>query len=228
MNNRIVWGIAAAVVFAAACGEDKNYGDPLTDPSAVSHANAAITNTSGLSTDTTNDSSLSLLNGLSANMNLLAGIKMQRDQAPARLVPTEAGVDEACVVVTESSISYNDCDWNGVTVNGSVSRSGTHVSIDLSFVNASDPDYRQTTRSRGEIDISDTAITGFVDFDLDIETDGGTISGDFDGDFDVVLDNGCPVGGFLEIHAVASAAGRTQSVWVKADYGPACGDVVVR
>ena len=122
--------IAALAALSAACGEDKNYGDPLEDPNAAAHANGAVTNTAQLTTDTTNETALNALNALSGNFNILAGIKYQVEQGTDQ--PTAlAAVDEACVVMSETGIVYTDCDWAGNVVNGSVTRSGADVSIEV-------------------------------------------------------------------------------------------------
>ena len=50
--------LTLVVFIVSACGEDKDYGDPLEDPNATASANAAVTNAGLLTTDTTNDTAL--------------------------------------------------------------------------------------------------------------------------------------------------------------------------
>ena len=228
MTKTIALIAVLGAAMLTACGEDKNYGDPLTDPNAPAYASAAVTNARTLTADTTNDTALFALNGLSGNMNILGGAKLQQEQQTNQsLGQGSQVVDDACVDISESGIVYDDCDWQGTTVNGSVSRSGADVSIDLTFVTVT-TDTTQTTDARAELTITATELSGFVDFDLDYQLENGSLSAGFDGDFDVVLAEGCAVGGELEIHATASSYGQSQSVWVKAEFGPACGDIVVR
>jgi hypothetical protein len=221
----LVCGALAAMLFA--CGEDKNYGDPIDDPNAPVHASAAITNTQALTTDTTNDTALNALNGLSGNMNILGGVKLQQEQGTNQSLQDTSQVDEACVDQTDTSITYTDCDYAGTTVNGSVSRNGSDISIDVEFVAVSE-DTTQTTTADGQLTVTDTELTGYVDFDIDYDLEETSFSASLDGNFDVVLSEGCAVGGEMEVHGTTRANGFSQSVWVKAEYGPACMDVVVR
>lgn len=228
MTRTILVSGALIAAMLAACGEDKNYGDPIEDPNAPVHANAAITNAQFLVADTVNDTALNALNGLSGNMNVLGGVKLQQEQGTSQSLdgPTSV-VDEACVDQTETSISYSDCEWVGTTVNGSVTRSGSDISIDVEFVSVSE-DTTQTTNANGQLTLTDTELTGYVDFDIDYDFDGNDLGASLDGDFDVVLSEGCAVGGEMEVHGKTSGSGFSQSVWVKAEYGPVCMDVVVR
>lgn len=227
MTRTIVVGGALAALLVA-CGEDKNYGEPLDDPSAPIHANGAVSNTQLLTTDTMNDTALNALNGVSGNMNVLGGIKLQAEQQSNQsLRDTSSAVDEACVDQTETSITYTDCEWVGTTVNGTVSRSGSDVSIDVEFVSVSE-DTTQTTHADGALTITDTEISGYLDFDIDFDFDGGSVQTSLDGSFDIVLSEGCAVDGEMEVHGKSSSYGQSQSVWVKAEYGPTCMDVVVR
>jgi len=221
--------VLAVAVLGAACGEDKNYGDPLTDPNAGPQATAAVANARQLSADTTNDTALDALNGVSGNYNILGGIKYQAGQSQAGPGPRPPlAVDAACVVQTETDITYANCDYAGNTVNGSVTRSGADVHVDVDFVRV-DTDQTTTIRADGTVTLTETAVTGALDFDVIYEGQGYKITSQLDGDFDVVLDGqGCAIDGQLEVHAHASAAGQSQSVWVLAEFGPTCGDVVVR
>jgi len=217
--------IAVAGGLGLACGEDKNYGDPIDDPNATASATAAVSNTNQLREDTANDTALNALNGLSANYNLMAGAKLQYEQgSQPQALPA---VDDACVVVSESGVVYDDCDFAGNTVNGSVSRSGSDVSIDLEFFR-SDTDTSTTIDVDGKVSITAASLSGYVDFGIRMQTDSITVNTSLDGDFDIDLVDGCAVGGELEVHASAHANGQSQSVWVKAEYGPECGDIVIR
>ncbi len=222
------WGLAIAVLLGSACGgENKQYGEPIEDPSAALHATAAVTNTARLRADTTNDTGLSAVDALSGNVNLLGGIKLQHLQADQPQSAPLRDVDAACVVQSTSGVVYSDCEWAGNIVNGSIIRTGDIVEVDLAFERA-DEDTTTEIGADGKLTINDSELSGYLDIDLRIETDSVTIRATFDSDFDVMLVDGCAVGGSLELHAVAGAGGSSQSVWVLAEYGPACGDVVVR
>jgi len=220
--------LAVIVALVSACGEDKGYGDPLTDPNAPLSATAAVGNAATLSTDTTNESALNALNAVSGNYNLLGGIKYQAEQGTASRGPV-IYVDAACVVQTTSNITWTDCDWAGNVVNGSINRSGTEVVIDVNFFREDTTTGEQAEiDAAGTLDISPTALAGNLDFHMEQRSDDFDLRSDFNGDFDVVLAEGCAVGGQLEVHVSASSYGQSQSVWVLAEFGPACGDVVVR
>lgn len=222
--------IFASLLFGllgAACGEDKNYGDPLGDPTAQAHATQSIGNAMLLDSDAANDTPLNAVNGLSANFNLMAGAKLQHEQMALRSTAFGA-VDDGCVVLAPGSFTYSDCDFAGNTVNGSVVRSGDTISIDLSFAR-SDEDSSTTIDVDGAVDVTATAIDGYVDFTITTENEGFSSETILDGDFDVVLDEqGCAVDGELEVHGKTKVLGQSQSVWAKAEFGPTCGDVIVR
>ena len=224
--HRALVGLALLTLALSGCGEDKGYGTPIEDPNAALSASAAVSNGGMLRADTSNDTALVALNGLSGNLNLLAGAKLQHEQGetPQNLA---AAVDENCVVVDEGGVTYTDCEFAGNTVNGSVSRSGSDVSIDLEFFRLAE-DLSTSIDVLGDVGITDVALTGYVDFDIGYDSDDFSATAGLDADFDVVLADGCAVGGELEVHATARAQGQSESLWVKAEFGPACGDVVVR
>ena len=221
----------------AACGENKNYGEPLEDPNAAQSAMAAVLNAQRMGTMASNDVALSSADGFAGNLNVLAGVKFQAEQpqqddeefaAPKRNAARLMLVDEACVTESGTTITYNDCDYSNTVVNGTVSIDLPNIDMDVEFVSV-DEDSTQTTEFRANMNVSETAIDGYFDVDLDYSSDEGFgFSGTFDSDFDIVLADGCAVGGELEAHAVVKASGRSESVWVKAEYGPDCETVIVR
>ncbi len=220
--------LAVIVTLACACGEDKDYGDPLTDPNAPLLASNTVTGAAALSVDTTNESSLNMLNAVSGYYNQLGGIKYQERQGTAAPGPV-VYVDAACVVQTETDITWTNCDWAGNVVNGSIDRNGTQVVVDVNFFRMEvDSGDETEIDATGTLDISAAAITGNLDFHMEMRSDDFNLRSDFDGDFDVVLAESCAIDGQVEMHVSASAAGQSQSVWVLAEFGPACGDVVVR
>jgi len=221
--------VAAGLLLLGACGEDKGYGDPIDDPNATTSAEAAVGNATLLGSDQqSNDAALGVINTLSANMNLLAGAKLQQQQgAQQYALPAGSNVDEACVTITDTTITYDSCDYAGNTVDGTFSHANGHIDIDLVF-HYEDVDLTTDVEVDSSLDVSDAALTGFLDFKVNLATDGVRVTSRLDGDFDIVLSDGCAVDGDLEVHASASANGQSQDVWVKAEYGPSCGDIVIR
>ena len=210
------------------CGEDKDYGDPIDNPQAAQSATGAITNAQLLPSTVTNDAVLQGLNGLGANFNLMSGAKLQAQQdSQQRIALSYAAVDEACVVIGSDTITYADCLFANSTVSGTVTTNGANIAASIHFLFV-DEDLTQTLDIDADIEVSETKIAGFVDFDSEISDDQLTIKYAFDGDFSVDLLEGCAVGGELEVHGVVRASGRKQSVWTKAEYGPTCADVIVR
>jgi hypothetical protein len=214
-----------------ACGEDKGYGDPITTPGIDTQATATVGTALTLQTDTTNESALNALNALGGYYNSITGAKYNAGQqgAPARPL----NVPEECVAQTDSSITWTDCLYgNDITVNGSVTRSGTTITADVNFLYVDVEDSSsQETDADASIDITTGAITGTISFDQEYhdEEDGFGFSAEFDGYYDVVLDaQGCAIGGNVEMRGHASAAGQSQTIWAIAEFGPECGTVVVR
>lgn len=220
--------LAALAIATLGCGADKNYGDPIENPAATQSALGAIANAQLLTSRTSNESALDAVNALSANFNLMTGAKLNRNPEVEQGVEAIlAQVDEACVVSTTTTVTYTGCDYAGTTVNGTVTVVGSSASMSLRFESVVE-DLVQTTDVAADVEISDTSIAGFVDYDVDVTTDETSLEATFDGGFDVDLLDGCAVSGELEVHAVAASDGRSISVWAKAEYGPDCQSVVVR
>ncbi len=212
-----------------ACGEDKNYGDPLTTPGIGTSASATVGTALTLQTDSSNESALNALNALGGYYNSITGAKYNEGQAQAPARPLN--VPEECVAQTDTSITWTDCLYGtDITVNGSVTRSGATITADVNFL-AVDPDdgSTQDTDANASIDITTGAISGTISFDQEYHEDDFGFSAEFDGYYDVVLDaQGCATGGTVEMRGHASASGQSQTIWAIAEFGPACGDVVVR
>lgn len=221
---------------ATGCGEDKEYGDPIELEFADQSATSAVTNASGV-TNMEGDAPVSALNVLSGNLSVLVNAKYQHlhgdPQTAQRIESPERNViDETCLTQTETELAYDGCETQGMTVDGTVSVSGDEVEIHLDMsVTQADQDFSSEIAIDGVLEVTASAIDGYLDFDTTTETEDLHATVDMDSDFDVELEDGCAVGGEVEVHAVAvSKSGGVraeQDLWVKAEYGPACGDVAV-
>ena len=217
---------------AAACGEDKGYGDPITDPAVEQAAVNLVSGVSVLVDDKTNDGAVVAADFLSSSLIALATAKLAT-QVPERtptIVDTGSNVvDEACVTTDGTLITYDNCDFGGVVLDGTASQSGDHVEVDVT-TSMTDPEFSLDANLGVSLTINDQVIVGHLSSTakMTFAEVGGPITSSLSAEFDVALDNGCPIGGFIEINMSASAQGQSESVWVKADYGPACGDVTVR
>lgn len=222
------------LLVAAGCGgESKNYGDPIESEVAQQSAGAAIDHASVLTSSESWTAPLTALNAVSGSYNVMAGAKLQAEYEDdygdlmARVADAQPLQDDDCATMSASGIVYDDCDFNGVAVDGSITYAESDVSIDLTFDDP-DPELSVDIRIRGEIAITETYIAGGLDFRLDISVEGDSARAELNGDFDIELVDGCAVGGELEVNVKASAQGQSESTWVKAEYGPACGEVIIR
>ena len=126
------------------------------------------------------------------------------------------GVD--CVVRTADRVTFN-CTDDGITVTGSIAKSGDHVSLDLHASGRISMDFT------GDLTLSDTELNGTLM--LRIAADQASIRADATYDH-IRLDAArCPVGGRLRTGAEVSIPGKTQSRDLEIGFGPTCGDVTV-
>jgi hypothetical protein len=126
------------------------------------------------------------------------------------------GVD--CVVRTADRVTFN-CTEDGITVSGSIAKSGDHVTLDLHATGRISMDFT------GDFTLSETEVNGTLS--LRATADQATIRADASYDH-VRLDAArCPVAGRLRFDAEVSVPGRSQSRDLEIGFGPACGDVTV-
>jgi len=248
--------VSIAMVLAAACGEDR-YGDPLPpNPAQSQAANEMVSSLSDLDglAQAEGSSALDGVGALYGHMMEIVSLKLAQQQGafgavlagepgaeadgaftrlprPADLrALADVWFDEGCVVETPTSVTFTDCRWDGGRIDGFARYEGGTLTVDLT-VEAAYAGSSFTFRERGSISISDTRIAGDLTIDVDASGGGNTVAASFAMDLDVTLTAGCPTAGFVELHAEGSATGGGRNasfdVWVKAVFGPACGDVTL-
>jgi hypothetical protein len=135
---------------------------------------------------------------------------------------------DGCITSSGDTITYNNCTWLYGRIDGWITVSGNHLSFDLE-VDYGDTGFNYTLNMDGSVDVSDTRVVGNFNYVIDANYNGSVLSYRLDGDFDVALVDGCAVGGFLEIHGSVSASNAGSSGgwdgWVRAEFGPSCGQV---
>jgi len=228
--------MGCVLITVAGCGEDKGYGDPIDNAQAEMSAGMAVGSAGQMNSLAANDTPLNALNTVSAHLNVMVNAKYQAQfqEQPAADSARSNLVDEACVVISGGDVTYNDCDFGGGTIAGSVSVGEDWVTADLAMtVDNPENQVYVTTDMSADLTVRTDLVSGSVDYKIHTETDDVTIDSDLLSDFDVDLDGeGCAVGGEIEAHAIVVSRTdqftATQDLWVKANFGPACGDVVIR
>lgn len=253
----VMASLGFALVLAGACESDSggaSYGDPI-QPSATETAAAmqsvdtAKDMRSLAEDDPTNSAAIGSVSQSWGNFNVLVSAKQSAsgDGAPTGLgglgagLTLDAALTEGCYTTDGTTTTYSDCDTGTGTIDGHIGLQGDTVDIDLTI--SLSQGTALTMNEQGSLTITDASITG--DLHLEVETSLGgiaipgagdyTVNYDLDATYNVTLDaDGCPVGGTLEIHAISSVSGSNipggageYDVWVKAEYGPNCGDVTL-
>jgi hypothetical protein len=143
---------------------------------------------------------------------------------------TASALGDDCISATADTVTYNNCTWLYGRIDGWITVRGDHLSFDLDVV-YEDTGFDFSIKMDGSIDVSDTQIVGNFSYDFDANYDGSVVEYNLDGEFDVALSDGCAIGGFLEINGriTASAGGSSGGWdgWVRAEFGPTCGQVRV-
>jgi hypothetical protein len=226
-----------AVLSSAACGggDDKGYGDPLTLDSATrASITAAVQSAASLASlesapgDTT---AIAKVGGLYGSMSvLLAAKQASGSRKPSFPEGAQKPFDESCLTVAAGKVTYASCDYGSGTINGSVSWSSNTFTIDLSMTSSSAGATFLVTQ-KGNLSISPGSIKGTLDIRAEVMVAGTSSRGSFGAEYDITLIDGCATGGLMEVHAQGSASGGGGSgsydLWVKAVFGPTCGDVTV-
>jgi hypothetical protein len=260
LSQSFVIATCFATAFTACGGEeDKGYGDPIGGAVEQEAATGAIDSLYSLRAfqDTGGTDELALASVtlgfvdvsslLSAKLVAEAGqgqqqYLLQEDQlfqtlnnnpAPVAVAigesDTASALGDECIVVTDDTVTYNDCTWLYGRIDGWITVRGDHLSFDLQL-DYGDTSFDYTIRMDGSVEVSETRVVGNFDYEIDASFGGSVVQYELDGDFDVALAEGCPVGGYLEIHGSVSATSNAGSSggwdgWVRAEYGPSCGQV---
>ena len=146
--------------------------------------------------------------GLSAAAGAVA-----RRAAAAGRAQVEA---DDCEVIGPSSVVWNHCTENGVTVDGMISWSPGHVDVDIHATGSTGSvslDYSFT----GSVTVSSTAIHGDMTIALDATSGGTSYSQKLRTQIDVQVASGCISGGTLTVTASGSGSGTrngaVQVIW---------------
>jgi hypothetical protein len=123
-----------------------------------------------------------------------------------------------CVTRVGDHLTFN-CTEDGVTVTGTLSRDGDHVTMDLHATGRISLDFT------GDFTANASEINGTLEMRASAEQ----VSVRADATYDhIKLDAArCPVAGRLRFAAEATANGKTQSRDLEVGFGPACGDVTI-
>jgi hypothetical protein len=133
-----------------------------------------------------------------------------------------AAATTGCASVSGGVITYKDCSYGGIVVNGTITYSGTSYKIAL--VLKVQNTYDLTIN--GNLTISDTLISGNYTYDIKYSTTGTQYEYKLDISYNnVTLESGCPVGGSMDMNAKVTQLTKVQSYSVTSKYGPVCGDV---
>jgi hypothetical protein len=121
---------------------------------------------------------------------------------------------DGCEVIGPSSVVWNHCTNNGVTIDGMISWSTGHVDVDIHASGTSGTvtvDYSLT----GSVTVSATAVHGDMTVSLAASNGSASYSQKVETQIDVQIANGCISGGTLTVTATGSGNGtRTGAVQV--------------
>ena len=236
--KKIILGIAT-LALAVGCGDDGgggSYGDPIMNAGAEQAADTSIDQTMALDTLTEtpgDDSAIGSLNGVFGSLSQMLNAKQAASAQPTALSLSGAtsNVEGACLTTTTGGATYDNCNFGTGTIDGSISSSGESVTVDLTLTT----DASGTTTAidmAGTVTINATALTGDLSYTVTSTSSGQTFNYDIDAMYDVGLDGtGCPTSGELEVHgkwSLEGVQGTAADVWVKAEFGPNCGDITLR
>jgi hypothetical protein len=234
MRHRIVTLI---LLVAGACGgsDERDYGDPITiDTSTKTSLTSAISAAAALVTienAPSSDSALSAFAGFSSAYAVLTPACQSKIQGAAFELSRDAmfkPVDMTCVTIATGKVTYNNCNYGGGSINGSISYGAGMFTMDVT-VSIGATGSTTTVKQKGSIAVSATAIKGNMDIDVSGSFGGTTVNAGYDADFDVTLASGCATGGFVEVAVSGSASGQggsgSYNFGAKAEFGPSCGDI---
>jgi hypothetical protein len=217
MRNRFCISVVGLVL--SACGGDSgpSFG-PEADPTPAQQS--AISSTA---------QQLALIANANAQGEAAAGAALdfafsaQELISPSVAARTMPGLSEllrlggeadGCEVIGPSSVVWNHCTSNGVTIDGMISWSAGHVDVDIHAAGSSGSvtvDYSLT----GSVTVSATAVQGDMTVSLDASNGSASYSQKVQTQIDVQIANGCISSGTLTVTATGSGSGtRTGAVQV--------------
>ena len=204
----------------------------------------ATANLSSISTDNADDqSALGGVGGLFGSYTGVLNAKYAEQQQSANLVQSKL-TDEAsaafnladlgnaelddCHTVSGDTITYTDCEFDeGFTLNGSFTVTETSLTIDLTMEGTQEG-MTMSMSMQGAISFSDTALTGNLSLDVDATANGQAYNYNIDAEYDVVLTDGCATGGTMVIDGSWNYGQSNADVTAYIEFGPTCGEAVVR
>ncbi len=200
------------------------------------------------------DQAMSRVGGLYGGLQLMVNAKQKATLGQSlaglgTLAVAQQALDPGCMTadVQAHRVTYDNCSYGMGSITGSVSKTGDTVTVDLTIVvstaAAGVGGADVTVRETGSVTVSEGLVSGALSLRYSVQTTGGggaaAVSTDYvlDATYaDIVVSEGCAVGGTLEVHAVVevNAGGLSLGggagdldLWVKADFGPQCGDVTL-
>lgn len=124
---------------------------------------------------------------------------------------------DACQVVTDHSVTWNQCQDNNATIDGSMSWSPGHVEIDL-HATSNSPSLALDYEFSGSMTVSDAAIQSDMTVSYTATSGGQTVTDAIRSQLDVQLASGCIYRGTLTVTETASGSGAhdraVQVVWI--------------
>jgi hypothetical protein len=144
---------------------------------------------------------------------------------------------DTCVTQAEGSITYSNCNFGGVTFNGTVSISGDIIKIDIDMKMNQEGKPMDIT-STGSVTVTDTTIGGSLTFLYKTKDSGYDVTNVVHVDYgSIEVAGGCPTSGSLDASYDVAVLGLPDglpqsaisaicySVTVK--FGPNCGNMKV-
>jgi hypothetical protein len=124
---------------------------------------------------------------------------------------------DACQVVTDHSVTWNQCQDNNATIDGTMSWSPGHVEIDLHAASNS-PSLALDYDFSGSMTVSDAAIQSDMTVSYTATTGSQTVSDAIRSQLDVQLASGCIYRGTLTVTETGTGTGThdraVQVVWI--------------
>jgi hypothetical protein len=247
-----VLGAAMFVCFMIACGGDDDDSDVVNDsrPShTASQQEAAYVNQ--ISTQLTSlqqaaggetgleQASTALNIGpyqglLSLNMASSMGA-YGRTKFPVPLPPAyqQGTTDPNCVTATETKVTYTNCDYSGMLIDGYIEASGEKIGIDLTytFTDASTTGTGKLTY-KGDMTVTTEKIAGYLDLYYDITSAGMQYVYDLKVTYgDVLFSSTCtdyPTGGYIDIKGGIDYMGQNIDSHVTVIFNAECGKIDIK
>lgn len=233
--TRILSLAAVMGLLMAGCGDGGGGGAPIDDPQAKAAATDAAQSMASLQELKANGEDSAAVNNVLSSYSSLQGMALAKQSAQLKAAQLPLALPKAdpsqCVTTSGGTTTYDHCDYGGSSINGTVGVSGDHVTVDLTW-DLSSGGQSVIVIMKGDVAVTETSVSGTLAYNIKV-SGSNALTYDLKSDFDVTFDgNRCATGGYIRVKQSADVAGVGNvgnfNVTVRADYGPACGDVVVR